>query len=101
MKLPLAAALVSMAVLFTPHAIANQHKENIDSQHLRLLPSPCAKKSSHTYFTTHCEAQRLFVSIKLKDCEIERDGLLVRDEARGILVCVKANSPASKTNLEF
>lgn len=88
-------------MLCAPQVLGNQQDDKIEGNELRLLPSPCAMKKSDLYDSTHCEAQRLYVSAKLKDCEVERDGLLVRDEARGILVCVKANKPSSQNNMVF
>ena len=101
MKSSYSAALLIITMLFAPQVLGNQQDGKIKAHQLRLLDSPCAVKKSDLYKSTHCEAQRLYVSAKLKDCEIERDGLLVRDEARGILVCVKANKPSSQNNMEF
>lgn len=101
MKSSYSAALLIISMLCAPQVLGNQQDGKIKGHQLRLLPSPCAVKKSDLYYSTHCEAQRLYVSVKLKDCEIERDGLLVRDEARGILVCVKANKPSSQNNMVF
>ena len=101
MKSSHAASLLLITMLCSPLVLGNQNNGKIKGHQLRLLPSPCAMKTSNLYHSTHCEAQRLYVSAKLIDCEIERDGLLVRDEARGILVCVKANKPSSQSNMEF
>jgi hypothetical protein len=88
-------------MLCAPQVLGNQQDDKIEGNELRLLPSPCAVKKSDLYHSTHCEAQRFYVSARRKDCEIERDGLLVRDEARGILVCLKANKPSSQNIMEF
>lgn len=101
MKSSYSAALLIITMLCAPQVLGNQQDDKIKGHELRLLPSPCAVKTSDHYHSTNCEAQRFYVSARLKDCEIERDGLLVRDEARDILVCVKANKPSSQNNMEF
>lgn len=57
---------------------------------LRLIPLLCSDESSSKYHTERCVMLRQHMNKTLYDCENKRDGLLVRDEARNLYVCVKA-----------
>ena len=69
---------------------ASESKAATIAYNLRLIPLLCSKASSSKYHTERCVLLRQHMHKALNDCENIRDGLLVRDEARNMYVCVKA-----------
>ena len=70
---------------------ATEAKASTIAYNLRLIPLLCSDDSSSKYHTERCVLLRQHMHKALDDCENKRDGLLVRDEARNLYVCVKAN----------
>ncbi|MGY0314335.1 hypothetical protein ACV4QK_20910 (plasmid) [Alteromonas macleodii] len=100
MKVLVGAIMLPLTMFYSALSFGSQ-ETYLEEQMFQLLPSPCVENNSNLYATQHCAAQRHYVLAKLKDCEIKRDGLLVKDEARNILVCVKAKKVFEGMNYEF
>ena len=69
---------------------ATEAKPGTIAYNLRLIPLLCSDESSSKYHSERCVILRQHMLKTLDDCENKRDGLLVRDEARNLYVCVKA-----------
>ncbi|WP_273070853.1 hypothetical protein [Alteromonas australica] len=69
---------------------ASEAKAATVAYNLRLIPLLCSDDSSSKYHSERCVLLRQHMLKTLDDCENKRDGLLVRDEARNLYVCVKA-----------
>ncbi|HAI71063.1 MAG TPA: hypothetical protein DCL26_01865 [Alteromonas australica] len=69
---------------------ASESKAATIAYNLRLIPLLCSDERSSKYHTERCVMLRQHMYKTLDDCENKRDGLLVRDEARNLYVCVKA-----------
>lgn len=84
--------LLTIISVISAFSLPVQAQENVEVEpELRLLPIPCKNKSSPSYYTSKCQNLITLVESKLFDCEVKRGGLLIRDDARRLLVCVKAS----------
>ena len=79
---------LSMSAMATT-ANTTEAKPGTIAYNLRLIPLLCSDESSSKYHTERCVLLRQNMHKALDDCENKRDGLLVRDEARNMYVCVK------------
>ena len=59
------------------------------SSELRLLPAGCYKKTGDKAITERCVKQWDEIKKKKIECEDELQGMLVRDDARRKVICVK------------
>ena len=86
---------VSMALSLTANAkivddISGYAKHSRYASELRLLPEGCYKTNTEDSTRAWCDDEWLKVKKRMLICEVENEGVLIRDDARRILLCVKS-----------
>lgn len=94
-RLSYTAMLLALLLLNPAVSVADEtHYGELVS--LRLLSPECQNESSTLYTSQRCVELRAHLNRSLIDCEVDRDGVLVMDEARNAYVCAKAKPYSSR-----
>ena len=88
-RLSYTAMLLALLLLNPAVSIADE-THNGEPVSLRLLSPECQNESSTLYTSQRCVELRAHLNRSLTDCEVDRDGVLVMDEAKNLFVGVKA-----------